>query len=116
MNYQHELKLLQYDMLYGDKVSYGWVNPFESTDMKFGISPPIISSISRSEDTLYITGGDFNKWSKVFINGEKVSSSLLDQNTLLVMDVETKEGDIVTIQQVGKGSTYYNESPGYMLQ
>ena len=113
--YQNDLKLLQYDMLYGSQVSYGWSNPYPSTNMRFGVETPKITNISRSADTLYLSGGDFNKWTKVFINGEKVSAELINQNTLLVMDVEPQDGDIVVVKQVGKGSTIYNESPEYQL-
>ena len=34
--YETELRTLQYDMLYGDRVVYGGKNPFEETDMRFG--------------------------------------------------------------------------------
>ena len=35
-DYLDDLKLLQYDMLYGEKYIYGGVNPFTATDLKMG--------------------------------------------------------------------------------
>lgn len=115
-DYQSQLKLLQYDMLYGSQVSYGWSNPYQKTNMKFGTEIPKITAVSRSTDTLHIKGGDFNKWTKVFLNDEKISSAeILDQHTVLVTDIEPKDGDVLVVKQVGKSSTIYTESQPYIL-
>ena len=46
-NYDDELKLIEYDMLYGKRYMYpdGW--PYEPTDMQYGIEPIRITGVER---------------------------------------------------------------------
>ncbi len=115
MDYQHELKLIQYDMLYGNQVCWGYTNPYPATDLQFGVETSVITDITQTEEGLQLTGGDYNKWSKVYINGEKVSAKVIDQNHILLPDAQPQSGDVITVCQVGKNNTVYNESPGCMI-
>ena len=46
-NYDDELKLIEYDMLYGKRYMYpdGW--PYEPTDMQYGIEPILITGVEK---------------------------------------------------------------------
>lgn len=49
-NYSKNLKLLEYDMLYGNNFAYGVPEPFKKTDMRFGVKDVKITSIYASDE------------------------------------------------------------------
>lgn len=51
-DYLDDLKLLQYDMLYGEKYIYGGVNPFKTTDLKMGTYNISITDVYEEVATL----------------------------------------------------------------
>src|SRR5699024_915472 len=54
--YETELRTLQYDMLYGDRVVYGGENPFEETDVRFGTRDVVLHRATVRGDTLTAYG------------------------------------------------------------
>ena len=83
-DYLKNLEQLQYDMLYGDHYAYNGNDPFEKTDIRYGVKDIKIEKVSCDKEYMYIEGGYFNTYSKVFINGkmyedetELISSTLL---------------------------------------
>lgn len=48
-DYQDNLKLLQYDMLYGDQYIYDGKYPFEPTKMQMGVKDIIITNVYNDE-------------------------------------------------------------------
>jgi len=74
--YMNDLKMLQYDILYGDQLVYNGKNPYEVSDMKIGIDEVEIYSVmpeAGSDNTYIIRGNNFTSYSKAFFNGEKQS-------------------------------------------
>ena len=77
-----------------------------------GIDDVIIHNITPSEDgTEYIlTGESFTKWSRVYVNGEKVSTSYISGNELSIKASNLKDGDSVVVNQLGSSSTIFRSS------
>lgn len=100
-NYQTDLEILQYDMLYGKQYVYGGEIPYERVALKMGVKDVTISSIEKDQlGNLIINGKNFNPFSQVKINSKDVDEVYIDQNTLLVTDVITTRGDIFQVNQV----------------
>lgn len=97
--YQKQIAYLAYDMLYGGNMQFGGVKPFEKTDMRMGTRPITADSIKVMGDSLYLQGTGFTEKSKVFINGEKKSTTMLSQYSLMVSGVTLSEGDEITVGQ-----------------
>lgn len=128
-NYLDDLKLLQYDMLYGEKYIYNGTNPFIATDLKMGTydisitdvyeetttteEVEILESIEPSEDSeaieeidelegknnLVVKGENFNEFSKVYINGKYNKTVFIDSNTLMVNDITLEPNSSIVVTQ-----------------
>ena len=71
--YLDNLKMIAYDILYGDYYLYGGENPFKPTDMKMGVKPIKIDKVVSIGGKYYIKGENFTEYSKVTLNGETLS-------------------------------------------
>lgn len=128
-DYLDDLKLLQYDMLYGEQYIYGGINPFIATDLKMGTydisitdvyeetttteEVEILESIEPSEDSeaieeidelegknnLVVKGENFNEFSKVYINGKYNKTVFIDSNTLMVNDITLEPNSSIVVTQ-----------------
>ena len=56
-NYQVDLEMLQYDILYGEKYVYGGKNPFERVKMHLGVEDAQLDSIEKISDGQYYIKG-----------------------------------------------------------
>lgn len=106
-NYQVDLEMLQYDILYGEKYVYGGKNPFERVKMHLGVEDAQLDSIEKiSDGQYYIKGKNLTQSAFLEVNGELVASNFVDENTLLLLDTELKENDTVDIAIRSNSSTH----------
>lgn len=103
-NYLADLDALQYDMLYGEKYIYGGELPVAPVDLKMGVKQILITNVSCLNNSVYITGQNFTKASKVYINDEEQDTTMIDSNTLRVDDFNLVMGDVIKVRQIN--STY----------
>ena len=100
-NYEENLKLLQYDMLYGKQYIYDGVNPFEKrTDMKMGVKDITISSVYEENGNVYVKGNNFTDSSVVSINGTKQTTKYIDTNTLEIENYDLSDEDKIVVSQM----------------
>lgn len=97
--YQQQIAYLAYDMLYGDNTQFGGIKPYEKQDMRMGTLPITADSIKVMGDSLYVQGKGFTDKSKIFINGEKLSTTMLSQYSLMATGVTLSDGDEITVGQ-----------------
>lgn len=101
-NYHAGLQALEYDILYGDKLAYGGINPYVASEVQMGIDPIEISAIypdSFNSNYVVIKGHNFTKYSKVYVNGEKFSTTFVDDETLRIKHEKLSEEDSFYVQQ-----------------
>lgn len=100
-DYETNLKLLQYDMLYGEQYVYGGENPFEPTKLQMGVKEILISNVYNDEEgNLIVKGQNFTHSSRVKINKTAYDTTYIDTETLMVPDYTLDEADSFYIQQV----------------
>lgn len=99
-DYEEELQMLQYDMLYGDKNVYGGINPFKKKKMKMGVDPINILDVVNKGEAIIVSGQNFTMWSEVFLNNEKSETVFLDSQTLLVPHVNLEPDTTVKVSQI----------------
>ena len=99
-NYKSNLKILQYDMLYGKKEVYDGLSPYEPTDLQMGFDPIRITDVSSVGGSVYVMGKSFTESSFVFIDGKKQDTVFLNENTLMVSDKELEGGEEVYVAQL----------------
>ena len=98
--YLSGLKELEYDILYGDKITYGGETPYTPTDMQMGFFPVTISNVSYTKDhVLIVRGENFTRYSQIHINGSSYDTLYLDPNTLVVASADLSGRTEITVSQ-----------------
>ncbi|MBQ3022702.1 MAG: LTA synthase family protein [Clostridia bacterium] len=97
--YQEQIAYLAYDMLYGENTQFGGEKPYKKQDMRMGTLPITAESIKVMGKNLYVQGEGFTEKSKIFLNGEKLNTTMLSQYSLMATEVRIKEGDKITVGQ-----------------
>lgn len=100
-NYLEELKLLQYDMLYGDQAIFNGESPYKATDLQMGIKKITINNLISSGDKMLIKGENFTEYSKVYYNDTELETTYIDDSTLSINRVDLTSGDTFKVGQKG---------------
>ena len=107
-NYQVDLEVLQYDMLYGKRYVYGEneETPYERVKLQMGVLPVTQKKKKKSgEDTWYFYGENFTASSRVEVNEEIQDTVYVSPSILLVHSLTLEDGDQITIAQQSNSST-----------
>ncbi len=107
-NYQLDLQTLQYDLLYGEKYTYGGKSPFAPTSMRLGLYDTQLSQVTRAmplEDSYYVSGEYFTPSSEVQVNGEYVETTYISPSRLLISGVTLALTDRISVIQRSNSST-----------
>lgn len=112
--YSKNLKLLQYDMLYGKRYVYSEKNPFQRTNLKMGFDDIRIALVEQDSNNIFIHGENFTEYSRVYIQGEKVDSKFLDEYTIALLDYTIEEDCIINIGQIGSKDNILSNSKDYI--
>lgn len=110
--YNRGLELIQYDILYGERYLYGGIDLYPASELVMGLDDIVISNVSAIEqtDTLIISGNNFTPWSKVYINGSKVSTTVINKNTLSISLDKISNGDTIVVNCMGSSNTVFRSS------
>ena len=83
-DYQEDLQMLGYDLLYGDYYAYDGRLPYEPTDLQMGILPITVKRADNLHDELYVTGQNFTECSQISINGKLRSDTIFINSSTLM--------------------------------
>ena len=111
--YLHGLGLLQYDLLYGKCYAYDGEDLYPASSVVMGSRPIRIDSVYRFDGAAHIYGDNFSKWSRVYVNGERVKSTYRSGQCLEVKDEDLAPGDRIAVNQVGSSNTVFRSSNLY---
>lgn len=103
--YETELRTLQYDMLYGDRVVYGGENPFEETDMRFGTRDVVLHRAAVRGDTLTAYGENFTLYSAIYIDGARYETTFVSENKITCTAEDLPADARVSVRQVAEDGT-----------
>ena len=115
-DYLKGMEMLQYDILYGQRYTYDGQDLYPASDLVMGVDEVYLLDILSSaidEETLLLDGKNFTPWSRVFVNGEKVSSKYISEINLSIPAEVVKPGDIVEVRQMGSSNTVFRTSNQY---
>jgi hypothetical protein len=107
------LELLGYDTLYGDQIAYGGIEPYSPTDITLGLEAIRVTFAENGEDGITVGGTGFNSFSQVFLNGRKLETEFLDNNTLFCVGEFLEYGDSVTVVQISSNFRKLSETAPY---
>lgn len=118
-NYLKNLKILEYDILYGKKSVYNGEIPYVATDLKMGIDEIKITDVYDFKDYVCICGENFNDFSTVYINNKEVAAELVSDKLIKVPKSTIRNKDEVAVVQRGSDkielsrTSYVVGSPKY---
>ena len=114
--YLSDLELLQYDMLYGERYVYGGKENAPTVDdhYQMGILDVSLFNMETDPNGNYIFYGEnMTRHSKVYINGEKQSTSFVNDTRIELKKSKLSEGDTIVVCQVGSSSRIFRSSVEY---
>ena len=108
-DYQYDMEMLQYDLLYGEGYGYGKEGFHEPAEFEMGIIDQTIDKIVQIQDKLYVFGENFTTQSKVHVNGEFLSTGFVNENLIRVKECILEDGDEVSIKQLAPNKRVLSE-------
>ncbi len=112
-DYLEGLKLLQFDMLYGDREVYNGEMPYQPSKLVMGTEPITVSGVRVKEDSTLIVGSHFTHYSHVRINGNEIEAEYVSSQELKIEKV-LKDGDSIIIYQAGKDAVSLSHTEEYI--
>ena len=111
-----DLEILQYDLLYGSRYAYKGQDLYPRSNLVMGVKDIIIDGdyISFEGTKLNIIGQNFTPWSKVYVNGERVTTSYQSGSRLLIFLKDLQDGDTIVVNQLGANETIFRSSNSYV--
>lgn len=103
--YETELLMLQYDMLYGDKIVYYGETPFEPVDMRMGTEKIILSAATIRANTLTAKGENFTPYSVICLNGEERETEFISENEICCICDDLPEDAKISVKQIAEDGT-----------
>lgn len=101
--YKQDMKMLEYDMLYGNRYVFNAENPYEPTKLQMGVKPIKVTEVVKIGERLYIKGENFTEYSKISLDGEILKTIFLGPSILgLQEEVELDSADRMKVSQVEK--------------
>jgi hypothetical protein len=113
--YNLYLHMLQYDLLYGDCVSYNGEFPFEKSDLKMGVKDIIITEVYHFGENIYVKGENFTKFSKIFVNGSQKDTEFIDSETL-ILSSDIDDGDKIRVIQISDYIFHISQTETYVYE
>lgn len=109
--YTTNMELLQYDILYANRYAYGGEDLYPASDLVMGVDDIILTSVEPAGNYLYVMGENFTPWSRVFVNGEKMSTTFISSTQLQIKMEVLNEGDnTILVNQMGSSNTVFRSS------
>ncbi len=106
-NYQDDLHMIEYDMLYGENFADA---VYSASELKMGIRDITVDGFFADGDTVFVTGENFTEWSVVCIDGHEKETLYIDGNTLAVEGVKLRDGYTISVVQVSDSGVVLSES------
>ncbi|MCR4693738.1 MAG: sulfatase-like hydrolase/transferase [Pseudobutyrivibrio sp.] len=113
--YMNDLRMLQYDIMYGDRYTYEDGTEYGPSDLVMGINEVSIDRAYFLNGRLYIYGENFTPWSKVYVNDQKVSTKYKSGQVLTINADDVANLDTIKVYQLGSSETKFRESNEYTV-
>ena len=118
-DYLSELKVLSYDMLYGEQYCWNGENPYEPTEITFGYAKPVITGLHPvfdSAGSCYLTvyGENFTEYSQIYLNNTRYRDTIyVSEHELFLPKITLDDGDSVSVG-IYNDNNLYTESDGFI--
>jgi len=90
-SYYEDLKILEYDMLYGENYAYNGQKPYEPTDLAMGTEPVRITDVCRNGRGYLLTGENLTPYAHVLFDGSELSVEWMDEKHIQILGEDELE-------------------------
>lgn len=113
---EDKLRLISYDMLFGDKYMFDNGVVLPANEMQMGVDIISVTQVSNERDHMVIKGQNFTEYSVVYDGDKDLTTTYVDRQTLLVEETLAEVGDEITVKQVDKSHHILSSSEIYVFQ
>ncbi len=112
--YLENLRLLEYDILYGECEAYNGELPYTITNLKMGHKDIRISGARNIRDHVIVVGQNFTPSSQVLVNDEEVTTIFSNSAELVIDEYQLEPGDMIVVVQKCKAEKYLSSTSIYV--
>ncbi len=95
-SYHENLKMLEYDFLYGEKYAYQGTNPYEPVETQMGTHPVTILDVVKNDKGYLVTGTGFTPYCHLLFGGEEVAIQWIDSTHIQALEEVTVDETAAT--------------------
>ncbi|MDO4941638.1 MAG: sulfatase-like hydrolase/transferase [Lachnospiraceae bacterium] len=114
--FQNDLRNLQYDIFYGKNYMYNQENPYEATDIEFGVKNLSVKKIYESDNGIFMVGNNFTSYTNVVVEGNKISTTFHNKHLIEISKEDIKDGDTFEVDIISKAPRTLSRSPEYVFR
>ena len=114
-HFEQILKLIGYDMLYGNRIAYNGDYPYTPTNLTLGLDRIHITKIDKDEEGFLVYGENFTPFSNIELNGRKIATEFIDEGCLKTENKNLDGGDKITVVQISDDLRKLSESDIYIF-
>ena len=103
-NYLSFLRVLEYDMLYGEHVIYEGESPYHPTDLQMGSTPVTCAYYTYDEvtQTISVYGENFTVFSDILVDGQRKNAVFADSTRLIARAAGVTQDSEVCVGQFSR--------------
>ena len=112
-DYLSGLSVLEYDMLYGDKLLYEGQAPYPRVNMRMGVKDIAVERANFDGKRLVVKGENFTRYSVIYADGHALSTTYVDSETLVATPTlltSIHVGDQIEVSQLSVDATVLSTS------
>lgn len=99
-NYQRNLEMLEYDMLYGERYVYESAKHAYDESFTMGLKPIRVTSLENRFGNLFVHGEGLTYASRVYVNDKAYDTVPVDDTLIIVPDFIPEDGSLLVVAQV----------------
>lgn len=70
---------------------------------------------AETADKIWVTGENFTPWSRVYVNGDRISTTYISDTILEVSSADLHDQDEIVVNQVGSSETIFRSSNTFVI-
>lgn len=113
--YQQNLEMLEYDMLYGDMITFGGITPYQRTLVTMGVFDIYVTELEFANNALYVYGNRFNSYTKIKLDGRAKDTLFVSDNCIMVENVDITDYETLQLVQLTKDRVELRTSAEYNI-
>ena len=116
-NYKRNMKMLQYDLLYGSSFSREGEGELKASKIRYCIDSVAVKGLRKKDDSIYVMGEHFTDYSRVYVNDSPVDTTKISDFALKIPANAIKDEDELVVHQVSKThqNITFNTSNTYIV-